>query len=121
MADRKWKEGKQQPSMLLGSAVPGSSLVSFYFRWAILCPQAVYDVQESDIFPRTFETDFRRMSICISAYHELSVVTDSAAAAVGCGRAADVEHGRDGQEGAEGQRGTYRRRRLGLCVRRGHH
>ena len=27
--------------MLLGSAVPGSSLVSFYFRWAILCPQAV--------------------------------------------------------------------------------
>ena len=41
MADRKWKEGKQQPSMLLGSAVPGSSLVSFYFLWAILCPQAV--------------------------------------------------------------------------------
>ena len=28
--------------MLLGSAVPGSSLVSFYFLWAILCPQAVY-------------------------------------------------------------------------------
>ena len=42
MADRKWKEGKQQPSMLLGSAVPGSSLVPFYFLWAILCPQAVY-------------------------------------------------------------------------------
>ena len=41
MADRKWKEGKQQPSMLLGSAVPGSSLASFYFLWAILCPQAV--------------------------------------------------------------------------------
>ena len=41
MADRKWKEGKQQPSMLLGSAVPGISLVSFYFLWAILCPQAV--------------------------------------------------------------------------------
>ena len=36
MADRKWKEGKQQPSMLLGSAVPGISLVSFYFLWAIL-------------------------------------------------------------------------------------
>ena len=35
MADRKWKEGKQQPSMLLGSAVPGSSLVSFYFLCAI--------------------------------------------------------------------------------------
>ena len=42
MADRKWKEGKQQPSMLLGSAVPGSSLVSFYF----LCPQAVDDVDD---------------------------------------------------------------------------
>ena len=42
MANRKWKEGKQQPSMLLGSAVPGSSLVSFYFLWAILCPQAVH-------------------------------------------------------------------------------
>ena len=41
MVDRKRKEGKQQPSMLLGSAVPGSSLVSFYFLWAILCPQAV--------------------------------------------------------------------------------
>ena len=43
MSDRKWKEGKQQPSMLLGSAVPGSSLVSVYFLWAILCPQAVLD------------------------------------------------------------------------------
>ena len=42
MADRKWKEGKQQPSMLLGSVVPGSSLVSFYFLGAILCPQAVH-------------------------------------------------------------------------------
>ena len=26
--------------MLLGSAVPGSSLVSFYFLWAILCPHS---------------------------------------------------------------------------------
>ena len=32
---------KQQPSMLLGPAVPGFSLVSFHFLWAILCPQAV--------------------------------------------------------------------------------
>ena len=46
----------------------------------------------------------------VSAYHELSVVTASlaAAAALGCGRAADVEEGRDGQEGA------YRRRLLVL-------
>ena len=41
MAHRKWKETKQQPSMLPGPAVPGCSLVSFHFLWAILCPQAV--------------------------------------------------------------------------------
>ena len=39
MAHRKWKETKQQPSMLPGPAVPGCSLVSFHFLWAILCPQ----------------------------------------------------------------------------------
>ena len=37
----KWKETKQQPSLLPGPAVPGCSLVSFPFLWAILCPQAV--------------------------------------------------------------------------------
>ena len=31
---RKWKESKQQPSMLPGPAVPGCCL-SFYFLWAI--------------------------------------------------------------------------------------
>ena len=41
MAHRKWKETNQQPSMLPGPAVPGCSLVSFHFLWAILCPQAV--------------------------------------------------------------------------------
>ena len=41
MAHRKWKETKQQPSLLPGPAVPGCSLVSFHFLWAILCPQAV--------------------------------------------------------------------------------
>ena len=35
MTNRKWKEIKQQPSMLPGPAVPGSCLVSFYFWWAI--------------------------------------------------------------------------------------
>ena len=39
MADRKWKEIKQQPSMLPGPSVPGCSLDSFHFLWAILCPQ----------------------------------------------------------------------------------
>ena len=41
MAHRKWKEIKQQPSLLPGPAVPGCSLVSLHFLWAILCPQAV--------------------------------------------------------------------------------
>ena len=41
MAHRKWKETMQQPSMLPGPAVPGCSLVSFHFMWAILCPQTV--------------------------------------------------------------------------------
>ena len=38
MAHRKWKETKQQPSLLPRPAVPGCSLVSFHFLWAILCP-----------------------------------------------------------------------------------
>ena len=50
MADRKWKEGKQQPSMLLGPAVPGSSLVSFHFLWAILGPQAVMYVENIPLY-----------------------------------------------------------------------
>ena len=41
MVHRKWKETRQLPSMLPGSAVHGCSLVSFHFLWAILCPQAV--------------------------------------------------------------------------------
>ena len=41
MAHMKWKEFKQQPSMLPGSAVPGSCLVSFYFLWAILSTSTV--------------------------------------------------------------------------------
>ena len=41
MAHRKWKETKHQPSLLPGPSVPGCSLVSFHFLWAILCPQAV--------------------------------------------------------------------------------
>ena len=35
LAHRKWKEIKQQPSMLPGPAVPISCLASFNFRWAI--------------------------------------------------------------------------------------
>ena len=41
MVHRKWKETKQQPSMLPGPAVPGCCLVSFYFLWAILSTSTV--------------------------------------------------------------------------------
>ena len=44
MANRKWKEFKQQPSMLPGSAVPGSCLVSFYILWAILSTSTVINL-----------------------------------------------------------------------------
>ena len=45
MAHRKWKQNQQEPSLLPGPAVPGCSLVSFHFLWAILCSQAVEAVK----------------------------------------------------------------------------
>ena len=42
MAHRKWKETKQQPSMLLGPAVPGCSLDYFHILWAILSTSTVH-------------------------------------------------------------------------------
>ena len=50
MAHRKWKDTKLQPSMLPGPAVPGCSLVSFHFLWAILYPQAVVVSEKLHIF-----------------------------------------------------------------------
>ena len=41
MAHRKWKEIKQQPSMLPGPAVPGCCSVSFHILWAILSTSTV--------------------------------------------------------------------------------
>ena len=41
MAYRKWKEIKVQPGTAGPGNMPGCSLVSFHFLWAILCPQAV--------------------------------------------------------------------------------
>ena len=41
MAHRKWKEIKQQPSMLPVPAVPGCSLFSFRILWAILSTSTV--------------------------------------------------------------------------------
>ena len=35
IAHRKWKESKQQPSMLSGLAVPGCCLIYFHYLWAI--------------------------------------------------------------------------------------
>ena len=42
MAYRKWKEIKQQPSMLPVPTVPGSCLVPFHFLWAILSTRTVH-------------------------------------------------------------------------------
>ena len=59
MAHRKLKEIKQQPSLLPGPAVPGCCLVSFYFLWAILCPQAVvYEEMEPEL-PFRGESDIQ--------------------------------------------------------------
>ena len=41
MANRKWKGTKQLPGTAGPVNMLGSCLVSFYFLWAILCPQAV--------------------------------------------------------------------------------
>ena len=41
MAYRKWRETKVQPGTAGPGNMPGCSLVSFLFRWAMLCPQAV--------------------------------------------------------------------------------
>ena len=42
MANRKWKETMQQPSMLSGPAVPGCYLVSFHILLAILSTSTVF-------------------------------------------------------------------------------
>ena len=57
MAHKKWKEIKQQPSLLPGPAVPGCSLVYFHFLWAILCPQAVA-LSELTLVSSSFVFDF---------------------------------------------------------------
>ena len=55
MAHRKWKETKQQPSLLTGPAVPGCSLLSFHFLWAILCPQAAHSLDKNCVHIRGLE------------------------------------------------------------------
>ena len=43
---RKWKEIKQQPSMLSGPAVPGCCLISFHFLWGKLSTRTVIQFPE---------------------------------------------------------------------------
>ena len=45
MTYRKWKETKVQPGTAGPGNMLGCSLVSFHFRWAILCPQPVCILQ----------------------------------------------------------------------------
>ena len=51
-----------KPSMLPGSAVPGCSLVSFHFLWAILCPQAVLvpEEEQAEVVLRAVSFRFRQ-------------------------------------------------------------
>ena len=50
MAHRKWKEMKQQPSLLPGPAVPGCCLIYLHFLWAILPIRPVLCFERGDIF-----------------------------------------------------------------------
>ena len=49
MSHRKWKETKQQPSMLPGPAVPGCCLVSFHFLCCILYSRSVWMLERCHI------------------------------------------------------------------------
>ena len=64
IAHRKWKETKLQP----GTAGPGNMLgcctISFHFRWAILCPQAV---ERGEARTRQKQTDM--LSIIIITFY----------------------------------------------------
>ena len=41
MANRKWKDTKQEPGTAGPGNMLGCCLLYFHFLWAILCPQAV--------------------------------------------------------------------------------
>ena len=60
MAQRKWKEIKQQPSMLPGPAVPGCCLVSFHFLCYILCSRSVPSSPR-----KGFDKKFEKLSVHI--------------------------------------------------------
>ena len=54
MAHRQWKETKLQPSLLSGPAVPGCSLLSFHFLWAIMYVRRLYIQPFPNIFENTY-------------------------------------------------------------------
>ena len=67
MADRKWKETKQQPSMLPGPAVPGSCLVSFHFLCHILSTSTVKQLRQNRQVIEVMTYDGPLKSVAFSA------------------------------------------------------
>ena len=70
MAHRKWKENKLQPGTAGPSNMLGCSLISFHFRWAILCPQAVY-VSITCIQVYTYHSHFKQLLYILLRLSEL--------------------------------------------------
>ena len=64
MTHRKWKEIKQQPSMLPDPAVPGYCLFSFHILWAILSTSTVlYD--EVARHSKVSNSIWERICLCV--------------------------------------------------------
>ena len=62
MAHRKWKETKQQLSMLPGPAVPGCCLVSYHFLW-ILLSTSTAEVTKLPLNHQTYSLRYRLRSL----------------------------------------------------------
>ena len=60
---RKWKETKQQPSMLTGPAVPACCLVSFHFLWGKLSTRTVVTCACAHCRPLNLTIRFRSLMI----------------------------------------------------------
>ena len=63
MAHGKWKETKQQPSMLPGPAVTGCCLVYFHILWAILSTSTVLRQSKSSLKHRARELCLAEFSL----------------------------------------------------------
>ena len=77
---RKWKEVKQQPSMLPGPAVSGSCLVSFHFLWGKLSTRTVQylTVQRSTLLrpPPSPQLPFSLPFLSVSLFHIYGAMLD---------------------------------------------